>query len=249
MFDAQPDQPPGKVTVEVTLAEGAGPSALALRRALEMQLAVPTSVLRQSALFKDAETPTQGCPAGRTRCGRRPSGDDSGAAPSASLLECGQRVLYAAPDGRQRPTTIQKVHRDDGEPYFTILVDGKERSTERDRLVPISGSTTASEVNVPSLRLHGLDTEAAARGPPPDGASWVSFDGGGKGGSGLRRGGGGVLMSSGSSSSSSKVSGAGDASTAGEDGRRSPRPHRHTIVRHTSCRRSTTATTPSAENT
>ena len=92
VLDVQLDQPPGRLTVEVELAEGGGPSVPALRRALATQLAAPSSALRQSALFTHAEAPARpagprspadahsalappaaGGPAGGARRGRRPS--------------------------------------------------------------------------------------------------------------------------------------------------------------------------------
>lgn len=76
----------------------------------------------------------------------------------SSLLERGQRVLYFASDGRQRRTTIQRVHHD-VVPYYTILLDGKERSTERDRLAPISASAGAG---AESARARPAAPEPAA---------------------------------------------------------------------------------------
>ena len=44
---------------------------------------------------------------------------------------------YTHADGRRRVARVVCVHRDDSTPYYTILLDGHERSTEARKLIPL----------------------------------------------------------------------------------------------------------------
>ena len=50
-------------------------------------------------------------------------------------LARGDDVTHLQANGGSRPATVHAVHCDDGTPYYTVVVDGQERSTERSHLL------------------------------------------------------------------------------------------------------------------
>ena len=70
--------------------------------------------------------------------------EEGGGAPApragggASVLCRGEQVLYVMPHGSPRPATVALVHADASPPYYTVCVDGQERSTERNRLLTLA---------------------------------------------------------------------------------------------------------------
>jgi hypothetical protein len=85
---------------------------------------------------------------------------DPPAAPAAPL-PVGCRCWYVDRDGARRVAVVKAVHYDDPPPYYTITIDGKERSTVRSKLTPLTP-----------------DEEAAVNGPPtskPAAKKKVSF--------------------------------------------------------------------------
>merc|ERR1740139_544142 len=103
-------------------------------------------------------------------------------------LRKGEQVYYVHADGGRRPGTVVTVHTDEVTPYYTVSVDGQERSTERQRLL----SLTQAAAGVPppgSTSTAGLAAEAP--GWVAFGASLSVGGGGGSSGSGGGSGGGG----------------------------------------------------------
>ena len=105
------------------------------------------------------------------------------------MLEKGARCWYT--DQREDPpqqkiVTVAKVHYDDVPPYYTIVVDGKERATVRDRLAlaPPEAEAEAPEAPEPvkpaASRKSRRVSIGGAVGP-------VGGGGGGGGGGGKRR--------------------------------------------------------------
>ena len=50
------------------------------------------------------------------------------------VLKEKEMVMYTYPDGRRKAARVLKVHTDEVPPYYTILLDGVEKGTERNRL-------------------------------------------------------------------------------------------------------------------
>ena len=62
---------------------------------------------------------------------------DSQAMTPSTVLTEGTRAWYADGNGQRVLVTINGVHYDDVPPYYTILLDGVERETVRERLHPL----------------------------------------------------------------------------------------------------------------
>jgi hypothetical protein len=56
----------------------------------------------------------------------------------SEVLKLQSKAWYKNADGTQAVCTILKVHYDDIPPYYTIVIDGHERSTVRTKLEPLS---------------------------------------------------------------------------------------------------------------
>ena len=56
----------------------------------------------------------------------------------SAVLKLQSKAWYKNADGTQAVCTILKVHYDDIPPYYTIVIDGHERSTVRTKLEPLS---------------------------------------------------------------------------------------------------------------
>ena len=83
----------------------------------------------------------------------------------AAALAEGDDVLYL--DGEaEREARIVAVHHDDGEPYFTVDVEGVgERETERSRLRPVASAAAETREREDSVPAQPVDEAASARLP------------------------------------------------------------------------------------
>ena len=70
-------------------------------------------------------------PLGQGRASRQRPTDQSSA---GGVLRKGEAVYYDGNDGCFLPAKVTAVHNDDGAPYYTVAVAGREKSTERSRL-------------------------------------------------------------------------------------------------------------------
>lgn len=61
------------------------------------------------------------------------------------LLPKDSQVWYTDSEGKQKVATILRVHYDDVPPYYTISIDGEERSTVRARLTSIDEAAGSSD--------------------------------------------------------------------------------------------------------
>ena len=68
------------------------------------------------------------------RCTHREIHADS----TLPVLPVKSRVWYVSGGGRRQEATILRVHYDDLPPYYTVMVDGCERSTVRSKLTPMN---------------------------------------------------------------------------------------------------------------
>ena len=75
----------------------------------------------------------------------------------ARVIQSGDVVSYVEADGSETPAQVVEVHTDDGEPYYTVLVHGVERSTERDRL-----RTPGEGAQVQQSRQHAVPAQGAS---------------------------------------------------------------------------------------
>ena len=57
---------------------------------------------------------------------------------SASSYSKGEQVLYCTRSGESKPATIRSVDHGNVPPSYTILLEGRERETEADRLRPFT---------------------------------------------------------------------------------------------------------------
>jgi len=73
--------------------------------------------------------------------GKVPSPPPSEATAGLDELPKGAQVYYVDRDGSRKLATIVKVHHDDPPPYYTISIDGSERSTVREKLTVASESS------------------------------------------------------------------------------------------------------------
>ena len=79
-------------------------------------------------------------------------------------LRPGERVRYASARGIMRDAQVVEVHTDDLQPYYTIRVDGQERSTERSRLFrPDEQDTVSNRLHAARVALHELLRDGMAR--------------------------------------------------------------------------------------
>lgn len=72
-------------------------------------------------------------------------------APQASLVS-GELAGYRGSDVSLQAAGVEQVHNDSAAPYYTVLVDGSVRSTERDRLElvrPGDGAQQSAAANAP----------------------------------------------------------------------------------------------------
>ena len=73
---------------------------------------------------------------------------------------------YTGADGVRKVTRIVNVHYDDPlAPYYTIEVDGQERSTERSKLAPMGGERRAQWP--PPASSHASSPQAQPAQTPP----------------------------------------------------------------------------------
>ena len=69
-------------------------------------------------------------------------------------MHAGEAVYYDGGDGKFLPAVVLRVHTDDVEPYYTVSVNGREKSTVRERL---RSTEDAASMGLPALR--GVDED------------------------------------------------------------------------------------------
>ena len=89
------------------------------------------------------------------------SGGGGGGEEDLSEIPKGSEVWYSGADGQRMKAVVMKVHYDDPPPYYTIAINGQERSTVRTKLTPCTAESDAQ----PGAMLGVPD--ASARAPPP----------------------------------------------------------------------------------
>eukprot|EP00966_Prymnesium_polylepis_P140437 3244064-Prymnesium_polylepis.1 len=65
-------------------------------------------------------------------------------------LSQGANVYYLDRDGEQKVATLVKVHYDDPPPYYTISIDGAERSTVREKLTMMT-AVSYTHLTLPTI--------------------------------------------------------------------------------------------------
>ena len=91
------------------------------------------------------------------------------------VLPPGSKAWYTMADGQRVLTTILKVHYDDPPPYYTISIEGRERSTVRSKLeptAPAAGAEGAAGGCPPTQQqqqMHGYES-----GPEGSEAAWCA---------------------------------------------------------------------------
>lgn len=100
-------------------------------------------------------------------------------------LAKGSSAYYTDQGGTRKVAKILSVHYDDPPPYYTISIDGKERSTVRSKLTPIpaaelpppsDASTAPPMPEAPTtapLPAHKAASQKAIAGAPRQSAAWM----------------------------------------------------------------------------
>ena len=118
--------------------------------------------LRNGASFNDSRNGSSSSSSSSS-----PSKSSSGVSDPHAVLPRGTRCWYTRGPGTRKLATVLTIHHDDEPPYYTVAIEGSERSTVRGYLKPLSFVEDCLAGAPPSASegRHALEVSIAKVGP------------------------------------------------------------------------------------